>query len=383
MKRFIIALQAGLLLVGLTACNKKKEKYEPIGKDAVAQIAVVDEKGDPQAGIAVMIFDETGYESFQKNRKTRPLVSILTQSDGTVAYRLPYKQWFKNGSRQVAFVIMEMLDEENYHIWAMSRTVKAADEVKIRFTLDRTSTGPDDPGMKSDESENSGEDVKNEGKNEGLSGPGLTAETVGSPFEMYNQENGHTLFGNALSLDNDLRFDGDDRYTIADAGPVESLAGLRELTLDRAARRISAWPGHGYFLCKDISLIEFPSGKRALAVGAEYVRIRVAEWITRDEQPIGVKFNYAIDKLAGDGLPEWGKIFDVKLAGDRTITLPLPANGQDSECAPWGKTPLRISFAEDHVSLQITDPQAAVGKEYRFVIRTGARYTEAKLRIVE
>lgn len=370
----MLAIQAAALLVGLAACDKK-ENVEPTTQDAVVHITVKDDKGNPQAGAAVLIFDEKGYEDFQKDRKTKSQGFTLTLRTGKVSYRLPYQQWFKSGSRQVTFVVMEEIDEQNYHIWSVSRTVKAAEQVKIEFTLDRTSTGP---GKTDDEKEKSKTGEKDETMN-----PANPAETVGTPFEMLDEENGHTLFGDALSLDSNHRFDGGNRYTIADAGVVESLNQLGEPSLDRAARRISVWPNHGYYLCKDISLLEFPSGKRAMAVGAEYARVMVSEWIVRDDKPVGVKFNYTFDKLSGDGLPEWGKVYEVKLSAEKSVSIPLPTQSSDSECAPWGKTPLRFSFDKDHVTAQIMDAQAAAGKEYRFLIRSGARYTEAKLRIVE
>ncbi len=374
MRKFIFTLQAGAVLLGLAACDKKPA-YEADAKDAVAHITVVDDKGSPQVGAVVMIFDEKGYEKFQQDRKTEPLGVTLTLRNGQVSYRLPYQQWFTAGSRLVTFVVMEEADEENYHIWSVSRTVKAAEQVKVDFKLDRTPTGSGESGVT--------EDVKEPGENEVSENPDSPTDSVGTLFEMFDQENGHTLFGEALFLDSDLGFDGGGRYTIVDAGMVQSLKELNALSFDRAARRISAWPGHGYFICKDISLMEFPSGKRAMAIGSEYAKIRVAEWIVRDEKKIGVKFNYTYDKIKADGLPEWGKVYDVKLAGDKTIEIPLPANSSDSECAPWGKAPLRISFANDHATIQITDEKAAAGNEYRFVIRAGAGYTEAKLRLVE
>lgn len=370
----MLAIQAAALLVGLAACDKT-ETAEPTAQDAVAHISVTDDKGNPQAGAAVLIFDEKGYEDFQKDRKTKSQGFTLTLRTGKVSYRLPYQQWFKDGSRQVTFVVMEEIDEQNYHIWSVSRTVKAAEQVNIEFMLDRTSTGPDQSGDEKEKRETGEKDVTVK--------PVNPAETVGTPFEMLDEENGHTLFGEALSLDSDHRFDGGNRYTIADAGVVESLSQLKEPSLDRAARRISVWPNHGYYLCKDISLLEFPSGKRALAVGAEYARVMVSEWIVRDDKPVGVKFNYAFDKLPGDGLPEWGKVYEVKLSAEKSVSISLPTQSSDSECAPWGKTPLRFSFDQDHVTAQIMDAQAAAGKEYRFLIRSGARYTEAKLRIVE
>lgn len=374
MRKLIIAIQAGALLCGLAACEKKPT-YEANEKDAVAHISVVNEKGNPLAGAAVLIFDEKGYEQFQKDRKTEPQALTLTLRNGQVNYRLAYQQWFTSGSRVVTFVVMEEIDENNYQLWSVSRTIKASEQVNIKLEIDRSSTGQTEP-IEPGESGNKGE-TGDTGK------PDSPADPAGTPFEMFDAKNGHTLFGDALFLDEDHLFDGSNRYTIADAGLVEGLKDLNVLKLDRAAHRISVWPKHGYFVCKDISLMEFPSGKRALAVGAEYVRIHVKEWITRDEQPIGVKFDYTLEKASGQGLPETGKIFDVKLANDRSVTIPLPSMSADSECVPWGKTPLRFSFSEDHVTAQIMDPQAAAGKEYRFVIRLGACYSEAKLRIVE
>lgn len=375
MKRIIVAIQAGALLLGLAACDQKKN-YEANEKDAVAHITVTDEQGKPQAGATVLIFDEKGYERFSKDRKSEPQGFTLTLPNGKVSYRLPYTEWFKYGNRQVTFVVMEMLDEDNYHIWTVSRTVKAAEQVKVEFILDRTPAGPGNTGEKDGNGE-SGKEGEQMGK------PVTPADPAGSVFELFDPQHGNTLFAGGVALDAEHYLDGSNRYTIADAGMVESLDKLTDLSLDRAAHRISAWPGHGYFVCKDIALMEFPSGKRALAVGSDYARVHAAEWIARDGKNIGLKINYSFDKLPGDGLPEWGKVYEVKLTNDRSVAIPLPTDKADSECAPWGKTPLRFSFAQDHVTAQIMDPQAAPGKEYRFVIRSGARYTEAKLRITE
>lgn len=372
MRKIIYAIQAGILLSGLAACEKKN--YEPDTKDAVVQITVVDDKGTPQAGMPVLIFNEQGYERFQQDRKSEAQGFTLTLPNGQVSYRLPYREWFQSGNRVVTFVVMEEADEENYHIWAKSKTVQAAERLKVDFTLDRKPIGSGESGEEKDEGET--------GENGQSGNPDSPAE-VGTMFEMFDEENGHTLFGNALFLDADHQFNGDHRYTIVDAGMVKSLQEMAPLTFERAAQRISAWPGRGYYICKDISLMEFPSGKWAMAIHAEYARIHVLEWLTRDGKNIGVKFNYTINKFSDEGLPEWDKVFEVKLSGDKSVNIPLPSQSHDSECVAWGEAPLLISFASDHVSIQVTDPQAAVGKEYRFVIRSQAAYSEAKLRIVE
>lgn len=114
----ILAAVAGLLV--FAACTKKD--YEPDEKDATAQISVRDEKG---------------YEKFQKDRIAPPIAFTLTLPDGKVNYRLPFREWFASGNRVITFVVREEGDADNYRIWAISRTVGAAETFNIAFKLDR------------------------------------------------------------------------------------------------------------------------------------------------------------------------------------------------------------------------------------------------------
>ena len=350
MRKTIISMLT-LLLTGmlfLTACDKKGS--EPNEKDAVAHISVVDEKGTPQGGMPVLIYDEEGYEKFQQDRNTEPKGFALTLPDGKVSIRLAYPAWCTAGNRQVTFVIREESDPDNYRIWAIGRQVRAGEQVRVDFTLERPAT-PEVP--------------------------------AGTLLEMFDENNGQTLFGNAVYIDAEHNFVGANRYSFVDAGAVAGLEELKALKLDGFKSKIPVQLQHGYFVCKDISLMEFPSEKWAMAVASEYATIHVEEWISRGEQNVGAKIRYAVQKLDASGLPEWGQVFDVKLAGDRTVTIPLPAESTDSECFTKNDAVLRFSYAADHVTVGVIDPAAAAGKEYRFVIRSGIRYTEAKVRISE
>ena len=109
MRKFIIAILITVLngILFLTSCDKKNDS--PNDKDAVARITVVDEKGVPQGGLPVLIYDEEGYEKFRKDRNTEAKAFTVTLPNGQVNYRLPYSEWFTAGSRLVAFVIREEL----------------------------------------------------------------------------------------------------------------------------------------------------------------------------------------------------------------------------------------------------------------------------------
>lgn len=345
-RKFILAAWAGTLF--LTACEKKNS--DPNEKDAIAHISVVDEKGNPQGGMPILIYDEKGYEKFQQDRNTEPKGFTLTLRDGKVKIRLPYQEWFSAGNRTVTFVIREESDPDNYRIWAIGRTVRAGERIRIDFKLDRNPAIPDEP--------------------------------FGTLLEMFDQNNGHTLFGNAVYLDAEHNFVGGDRYSFVDAGKVEGLEALGSLKLDGFKDKIPAQLNHGYFVCKDISLMEFPSGKWAMAIASEYAKIHLSEWIYRDDKIVGAQLRYSLQNLEKHGLPEWGHVYDTQLSGERTVTIPLPAELSDTECAPRGDAALRFSYAADHVTVAVTDPAAAPGKEYGFVIRSGACYTETKLKIV-
>ena len=112
MRKFIIAILITVLngILFLTSCDKKNDS--PNDKDAVARITVVDEKGVPQGGLPVLIYDEEGYEKFRKDRNTEAKAFTVTLPNGQVNYRLPYSEWFTAGSRLVAFVIREALGAE-------------------------------------------------------------------------------------------------------------------------------------------------------------------------------------------------------------------------------------------------------------------------------
>lgn len=360
MRKFIIAILITVLngILFLTSCDKKNDS--PNDKDAVARITVVDEKGVPQGGLPVLIYDEEGYEKFRKDRNTEAKAFTVTLPNGQVNYRLPYSEWFTAGSRLVAFVIREELDAENYRIWAIRKNIKAAEQIRIDFRIDRTET-PADPDV-----------------------PAVPEEPTGTPIDMYDEENGRTtLFGDTLTLDAEHRLAGNNRYSFIDAGAVQGLDDMGELRLDKHAGTMAIRPGNGYFVCKDIALMEFPSGKWALAITSELARIYVSEWISKEERIVGARLRYTVGQPGTGELPEWGSIYEMKLSGDRSVTIPLPESSDDSECAPRGNTPVRFSYAKDHATAQITDPYMAEGKEYTFFIRSGSRYTEARIRILK
>ncbi len=340
LKFFLITMAAGAFL--FSACSK--ETYEPDNKDAIIHITVLDEQEKPLAGIPVMIYDEKGYEEFKQNKPVSPAGATMTLPDGKVNYRLPYQKWFESGSRTVTFVVKLEEDSKDHRVWTISRTIKASEQVKIEFKLDK------DPTL-----------------------------SEGTALDMYNENNGKTLFGNAIYIDAEGKFIGNNRYSFVDAGQLSDLNALGALNLEKLSGEIAVQPQHGYFVCKDISLMEFTSGKWGIAIASEFSKIYVTDWLKKDGKTVGASIRYVIQQPEKHGLPEWETVYNVTLKEGKSVTIPLPEKSNDSECATPQNNMLQFSFGSDHVTIQITDPEVKVGKQYRVYIRSGVYYTEIKL----
>lgn len=68
---------------------------------------------------------------------------------------------------------------------------------------------------------------------------------------------------------------------IADAGEVADLKALGEPVFTEIEDLVAATPGHGYFICRNMTFKTFPSGVHALAIGAEYTKVYVAGCCSR------------------------------------------------------------------------------------------------------
>lgn len=346
----LILVLAGIALLA-TGCKKEGEHHPARGKDAVVRIRVQDEKGNSLGGIPILIYDETGYEKFEKNRNTPPTDRTVTQADGEIVYRLPYDKWLKKGSRFLSFVIYERLDDDNYRIWAASRTIVAGKEERIDFELEMTRR---------------------------------EKPLLGTPLDLYDENNGRTLFAQALYLDAEHRFAGANRYSMVDVGPVSGVEELGELRLDGFTDRTDAQLRHGYFICKDVSLKEFPSGKWGLAIESDYARAYLADWLYDGGKIVGAHLRYTMHKPEGHGLPQWKRIYGVSLTGDRTTVIDLAEVREKCEFAAGKSHELQYEEEEPgKVSVRITDPKAARGKSYPFNIRSGVYYTEVSIEITD
>ena len=337
-----------LLFVGaffLSACEK--ESGRSTIKDAVVLVRVLDETGDPLAGIPVKLYDEKGYEEFEKNNLTPAAEVLLTDADGCAEFRFAFREWFVSGARQLTFVVQQGGGPNNYRIWSKGRTVEAGSSIGVEFRLGNAF----DP-------------------------------TPVVELDMFDENHGNTLLGGVVYIDADRNFVGDDRYSFVDVGTVSGLDEIKNLKLDGFADRIAVQPGHGYYLYKDIALMVFHSGKWGLSIGAEYVKCYVSDWLFLGEEIVGARIHYDILRPEGHGLPAWDEVFEVRFADGASVSIPLPDENGDYEFDAAGDRLVEFAHDAQSVQVRVTDPAAGIGKEYKLRIRNGNYYTEVRLCLV-
>lgn len=346
--RLITAIAVCLTLAG--AC--KKMTPEPRVQETTVQISIQDMQGKPLGGIPVRIYDEAGYERFREEPDTKPLEILTATAEGMIVYRFPARLWLSGGPRLLHFVIYERLDEKNFQTWAVGRTIGAKTTEQIDFQVDLY------PVAAADE------------------------DLTGTAIDLYDELNGRTMLAKSAYLDSRRYLCGGNRYSFADAGPVSGLAAVGEARIDGFADRLPIQPGRGYFMYKDIAMMEFPSGKWGVSIATEYAKIYVAEWIFADKKVLGARIRYSTHKPTGHGLPEWEQPYDVRLSGEKTATISFPGAGA-CEFSTKRTDLLTMEVAGDQVTLRVTDDKATVGKEYPLYIRSGCFYTETKIRVTD
>lgn len=75
------------------------------------------------------------------------------------------------------------------------------------------------------------------------------------------------------------------------------------MNLGEFADRAAVRPGYGYWVVRDITLMEFPSGRWGLLAGTEFAKFYVSQRLYSDGEIIGASVRHAIFRADVEGLP--------------------------------------------------------------------------------
>lgn len=202
-------------------------------------------------------------------------------------------------------------------------------------------------------------------------------------LNMLNEDNGRTLVGESDVYINSANNFRSNSHFIAEVGKANGVGVQISPQLDNLAKEVAVTTGHVYQIFNNETLREFPSGVRAIAVGAEYYQLYVVSSIIRDNEPAGAVVKYASLFTDTNSLPEYGyNIGEVRYKYD-TVSLELPEN---AECYWWGSLNdiFDISIEENTLTISLikeaTDLNLLAGNHYVY-IRLGNAFTSVGVRV--
>lgn len=124
-------------------------------------------------------------------------------------------------------------------------------------------------------------------------------------LNMLNEDNGKIILGYS-----DIYIDsGNNFYSssclLSSLGPKNGLGDISGVNLSGAINSIAVESGNAYQVFSVNGVKEFPSGKRALHINANYYNVYVLSLIKQDKDVIGAKVKFAIFDAPGDDIPSY------------------------------------------------------------------------------
>lgn len=129
---------------------------------------------------------------------------------------------------------------------------------------------------------------------------------------------------------------------------MADLKALGEPVFTEIEDLVAATPGHGYFICRNMTFKTFPSGAHALAIGAEYTKVYVAGWLQQGDKKVGVRLHYQTAQAGTGTLPERGHTYEMSLKGEHTLDVELPEAPELYEFVAHDKTQLELAGPQPH-----------------------------------
>lgn len=205
-------------------------------------------------------------------------------------------------------------------------------------------------------------------------------------LNMLNEENGKTLLGTSdVYINKSHNFKTSSCY-IADVGTASGLGTNVQPTLNNLAREVAVIPGHLYQIYDQKTLQDFPSGKRAILLGASYYKMYVVSPITTENTTTGAIVKYVLAYPETQGLPENETIIgNLDYAGESfEYTLP-----KDAECVfneYWHNTndAFDMEIANNKLKVTLLKPIDKISGPYgtyQMYIRSGSTFTIVKVNV--
>jgi len=193
---------------------------------------------------------------------------------------------------------------------------------------------------------------------------------------MMNVDNGKTVLGNSdVYIDNANNFYGS-TCVIANIGKKNGLGNLKLPVLNALSNRVALEPNHAYQIFRNGAFREFPSGKQALHINAEYYNVFVVSQIKKDGDIVGANVKYVLMDAPDNGLPEYNSYIGELIAYEKyDLTIELPTS--DFECVPAfaSSSYYTLEYEKKKNKLLVKLIDYNKSDVFGFYIRIGVTYT--------
>lgn len=148
-------------------------------------------------------------------------------------------------------------------------------------------------------------------------------------LNMLNEENGKTILANTGIFINNANNFKSMLSLISEVGPVSNLGDKISPRMSNLSKEVAVIPGNAYQIFDPNSLVDFPSGSRAILKNAGYYQVHVKSLIQENNMQKGAVVRYALVYPDGRLLPEANfHLGEFSYQGDE---LSMEVN-KDAEC---------------------------------------------------
>lgn len=156
--------------------------------------------------------------------------------------------------------------------------------------------------------------------------PSEPADTI--TLNMLNEQNGKTFLGTSdVYINKSNNFYMSSSY-ISDAGAVSGIGVKINPMLSNLTREAAVIPGHAYQVFNKSTLLDFPSGNRAVQKGTGYYQVYVVSQIVSENITTGAIIKYFLAYPDGTDLPDFDhKLGDFYNMGE-TLEMALPKGAE-------------------------------------------------------
>lgn len=126
----------GFLFLILTGCNKDSDNSMH-HNTTVVHLTVTDKLGNTIPNAEVKVYTAVLFHSFQSDVTVTPFLSVMTNNNGELIFKLEQEKWFVNSEvTELYFVVIQYLSPQNYHYWSAGGTIKTGENKKFVITTD-------------------------------------------------------------------------------------------------------------------------------------------------------------------------------------------------------------------------------------------------------